>query len=396
MSASKQPLASLSAADVASYFLRTQGSENFFSATFTPGQQVVVPRNITLDRPLAGLLLNWHGRVAIGTANFTAVAAEAPQTIIEEIIVKGNHSRFSQVIPWDIRGAMAFVYPQLFHREGTSLYINGTRQADPSAPFAQVGATFGNIATYDLDIYYWLPVWPFGVPDGVKAGYLWNTADFKDSLQIIIKCGDQTSFGTPGGTTTTTFSSFGSGAGSPVININAVYSTLGPLEGSILPALMIRNFQALSGATVQTAGSNQVLLELQKYRTRSVLVKTGVVLNGTSSAVNVYASLNDHIIDPAILAVDSKKLIRNPNSTLESKEYYAQRHRTILPQGYNLMDFMDEGGADSNPLTMFPADQKVPAGSHFQVKGNIPTSIANAGAEVLQEYQVGAPTGIGA
>jgi hypothetical protein len=395
MSATKQPLASLSAADVASYFLRTQGSENFYTANFAAGQSIVVPRNVTLDRPLAGLLLNWHGRVQIATAAYTAVAAEAPQSIIEEIIVKGNHSRFSQVIPWDIRGAMAFVYPQLFSREGTSLYINGTRQADPSAPFAQAGATFGNVSTYDLDIFYWLPVWPFGMPDGVKAGYLWTSADFKDSLQISIKCGDQTSFGTPGGTTVVTFSSFGSGAGSPVININAVYSVLGPLEGSILPALMVRNFQAIPGATVQNAGSNQVILELQKYRTRSVLLKTGVILTGTSAGVNVYASLNDHVVDPAILAVDSKKLIRNPNSTLESKEYYAQRHKTILPQGYNLLDFVDEATA-ANPLTMFPADQKVPAGSHFQIKGNIPTSIANAAAEALQEYQVGAPTGVGA
>lgn len=387
MSALQPALSTLTRQQIQSYFLRDSGSELFFQDTFVALKKSIVPRNLTLDRPCLGVQINWHGRIAVTVANINPVAAEAPQSIIEQITIKGNHSRFGSLSPWDIRGAHAFAYKQAFETHGGALYINSARQADPTSPFAQAGTTFGNIANYDLDIYYWLPTYPYNAPDAAKAGYLWTPEDWRDSLNITLQYGDASSLGTGG---TVAFTAFGSGAGSPLVNISPVYCQLGPLSKSILPAVMVRNFLPKT-AEVQASGSAIVVAELQKFRTRSVLIKTGTLLTGTSAGVNVYASLSDKILDPAQIFQDNKQ-IRIPNSTLESKEYSNERHGSVAPQGYNLIDFMGGGNGEGNPLTMFPGDT-IPAGSHFQVKGTV-VGAANQAAEIVQEYQVGAPAGI--
>ncbi len=84
----------LTAREVHSILGRNQGPELFYQQQFAAGTQPIIPKNLNLNRPMERLHLVFRGRVTIGVANYTAVAAEAPQTIIQRIRVFGTHRRF--------------------------------------------------------------------------------------------------------------------------------------------------------------------------------------------------------------------------------------------------------------------------------------------------------------
>ena len=86
-----------SARDLASILGRNQGPELFFQQTFATLQSPVIPKNLNVNRPLERIHIVWRGRVTIAGANFTAVAAEAPQTIIQRIRLVGTHQRFGSL-----------------------------------------------------------------------------------------------------------------------------------------------------------------------------------------------------------------------------------------------------------------------------------------------------------
>src|SRR6202521_2055214 len=233
-----------SARALASILGRNQGPELFFQQSFAALQSPVIPKNLNVNRPLERVHIVWRGRVTITVANFTAIAAEAPQTIIQRIRMVGTHQRFGSLTPIDITGATAFALTRLTRFRGCSLYINGVRQPELNVPFAQAGPTFGNIGVYDIEIHYDIPVGPI-ISEASKFGtvpFLWMNADWGDTLQLQLFFGDQTSFGTPG-TAVTAFSAFGSATGSPLVSIFTNYEILGPLAGSISPAVVIRGEQ---------------------------------------------------------------------------------------------------------------------------------------------------------
>ena len=374
---------------VASLLGRYQGPELFFQQPFVALTSPIIARNINLTRPLDSIKLVWRGRVVVAVANYAAVAAEAPQTIIQRIRLSGTHRLYNQLVPIDISGATAFAWARLYQSQGSTLIINGARQPELSVPLAQLAATFGNIATYDLEIHYHIPLGPQLHPSSRIAGipFCYLPQDWADSLQLQIFFGDATSFGTLGGGGTTTFTAFGSGAGSPSVSIYCNYLILGPLANSIQAAVTVRNEQTTVGQSAAAIAAGVRLSLLQKQKTTNVVVKSGTMLAGTSSGVQVYATLADTILERTQIVLDNKP-VRNNSNNFAAKEFIARQFNTVYPGGYLGFSFIDS----MNPLTYFRGDQ-VPGGSTFELDSDIATAGATQSFSLIQEQVFGTPRG---
>lgn len=371
---------------LAAYLGRNQGAEFFTSIPHTGGtaQQVLVPRNLSINRPLESLLFLWRGRVVVSVDNMGAAAAEAPSTILNKITINGTF-KGTALTPIKMTGATAFVWNRLFGSRSNSAYINGIRQVEPGVPYGQTLANFGNIATYDLDVWYYVPTWPL-VSLSSRAWesvpYFWQPQDWADSIQIQLELGDNTSFGTLGGATVA-LTAFGSGAGSPEVRIYTQYCILGDFRpvSHFRTAAVIRNEnQVVAGMTAVTA--NARVQPLQKQKTTNVMVKSGVNLAGTSSAVQVFASLSDVMLDKSLIVVDNK-YIRNNLDNLAAKESIGLKFQTVLPQGYLNFSFIDS----QSPRTAFRADDPnvVGAGANFELDTDVLTAGASQAVNVIQE-----------
>jgi hypothetical protein len=386
--ASTSTAQSMTQRNIASILGRNQGPEQFFQQQFLPLQSPIIPKNINLNRPMERLHLVFQGRVTITGANYDVVAAEAPQTILQRVRLTGTHKVFNALVPLDMSGATIFAWSRLFRQRGCSLYINGVRQPEPNVPFFQVGPTFGNIGVYDLEIHYDIPLTPILPPSSKLAGvpFCFMEGDWQDTLQLQLFFGDETSFGTPNGGTTVVFSAFGSNGGSPLVTILANYEIFGPLAGQIQGAVVIRNEQ-LNTAPVAAAGQNVQLQLLQKQKTLNTVVKTGIVLTGTSAGVQVFASLTDQMLQQTQIVVDNKP-VRNNFLNAAAKEYAGYAFDTVLPEGYLNFPFDDS----TNPLTYYRGDL-VAGGSTFAIQTQVVTSDENQAATVVQEQVYGTPGG---
>jgi len=402
----------LSQKEIASYMMRTSGPELFFSFNFATLTTTNVPKNIQLNRPLQAVILQWKGRVAVTTAAYTAVAVEALQNILQRITLRGTHKDFGALTPFDGSGATLFALARLYSSGGgrgnsrilskiTAGALAGNwpfeqtfvgqpvLQPDLTIPMgltpgggAPVANAFGTINSWDIEVDWYLPVYPYGTPDAQAIGYVYDPADWGQTLQLVIQTGDFSSYGTNASSANVAFTAFGSGAGVPVVNILLDYVSLGPLRNSIKKAVCIRNIQ--SPAAVLSSAGNAVRLQLlQNYKTATVSVKKGTVLAGTSAGVVVYATLSDTITDQTVLRVDNKPL-KNFQFDSVTKEFYGIRYQTVQPQGYLGISFVD----GYNSLTVFPGDG-LPGGAQFDVAANVVIPSASNLIEVVQEMILG-------
>lgn len=376
--------------DLASILGRNQGPEMFFQQAFVAGQSPIIPKNVNVNRPLERLHIVWQGRVVIGGAPYAAIAAEAPQTIISRVRLTGQHKRYGSLTPIDVSGATLFALPRLTRSRGSSMYINGVRQPELNVPLLQVGPTFGNVGTYDIEIHYDIPVGPI-LPVGSKLStvpFLFQNQDWADTLQLQLFFGDATSFGTPAGATTCTFSAFGSPAGNPLVTIETNYEILGPLATQLSSAVVVRSEQ-LQVAPVAANGNAIRLQLLQKQKTTNIFVKTGFLLPGSGPGVSVFGAMSDVLLDFTQPVVDNKP-IRNVFNNFAEKEYAGYAFNTVLPGGYLNFTFVDS----QSPLTYYRGDL-LAGGSTFELDTNVIGTAANAAAQVLQEQVIGEPGGIG-
>jgi hypothetical protein len=371
---------------------RYQGPEPFFSTTNTFAAPTAIRPNrpIPLARALESVQILIRGRLVIGTANYTAGVPEAPQTLLERIIIRGNHRQYGSQVPINISGATAFAWARLFQQKGNDLLFGTTRSADPGMPFVgTTGLTTGATGTYDFHIAYEVPVAPMlGMsPSGKRAmiPFLWREEDWGNTLLLQLDMGDRTSLGTPAGGTTTTWTAFGSATGVPTVEVFLNYSLMGAFARTGRNGLVVRSEDVVTPSLVAAATNAPLGTELRKQITTNIIVKSGIVLTGTSAGVNVFASLSDVQLDRTRVLADTKP-IRDTGRNLSAKSYYGRMFNTIQPQGYLLLSFI-EGG---NPLLALRAE-KIPGGSQFALYTDVLTADANNRQHVIQEQVYGGP-----
>lgn len=383
--------AKLTAGQVARLLGRNQGPEFFFQQAWVPLQTVQIPKNVNLNRPLERLTIRWDGRITIAGANMASVFPEALQSLIQQIQLQGQHRVYGALVPLQLTGSDVFAWPALFKTRGCQIIINGVRVNPLGVPNGLPLATFGNIGTYDVQVFWDIPLVPV-LPVAAKLNavpFLYMQSDWGDTLNLQLIMGDATSLGTLGGGGSITFTALGSGAGNPQFFVYTNYEILGALANQFTTAVTIRAIQQVPQGNITAASANLVkLAQLQKYKTLNAVLKSGTLAGGTSAGVSVYATLSDAIFEQTQIRVDNKS-IRNNLSNSTYKEYLAYAFDALSqPQGYLPMSFVDS----LNPRTAFDGD-KVSSGSTYEVDSQIITPGGTNFAEVIQEYFQGIPSG---
>jgi hypothetical protein len=372
---------------VESYVMRTTGPQQFFTQNFATLGNFNIPKPIPLQQPLAFIEIRWKGRIVIAGANYTSTAPEALQNILQQVRLVGTHNVLGQLTPIQMSGATLFAMNRLFNPQGNLVIINGVAQPSLTKPMGYAAATFGNTGTYDVQIFWTVPVFPYGVPDRQAIQYLYNAAAWGQTLQLQITTGDLTSFGTPAGMTTVAFSAFGTGGGSPAIDINLTYASLGPLANSINQAVVVRNVTTINSQLQSNA--NQVRLALlQNQRTMNVIQKTGTLLAGTSAGVSVFGTLSDAITEQTILRVNNNP-IRNLQYNDVTAAFYGYRFQTVMPTGYLPISFVDSDPA-ANSFAAFKGDQ-LTGSAQFDIAANVVGAAGSNQGEIIQDMIYGEP-----
>lgn len=369
---------------------RYQGPEQFFTKTVTMSAvETVRPSNpVPIARAIESFHFIWRGRLVIGTADYTTGVPEAPQTLIERIVIRGNHSRWGNQVFTDISGATAFASLKCYGPKG-NVALNGTTLiAELGSPLPSTGINAGAQGTYDLEIHYEVPAGPWGAWNArMVAPYLWREENYGNSIQIEVTVGDRTSLGTPAGGSTTTWTAFGSATGSPSIEMYANYSMLGPLQGFGGDAngiVMRSEIVAAPSLTAATSGT-QLGAQLRKSVTTNLLIKSGVILTGTTSGVNVFASLSDtQLARTRIMA--AQQPIKDLRTNYATKAYYAQKFQSYAPQGYLPISWI-EGGSIFAALRA----QDMKDGSQFNIETDLVSANANNRQQWVQEMIYGGP-----
>lgn len=382
----------LTAGKISRLLGRNQGPEFFFQQAWTPLQTVQIPKNVNLNRPLERIILRWDGRITIAGANMSAVFPEALQSLIQQVQLQGTHARFGSLYPLQLTGADIFAWPSLFKTVGNVILINGVRVNPLGVPNGIPAATFGNTGTYDIQVFWEIPLVPV-VPPAAKLNcvpFLFMQEDWSDTLFLQLIMGDVSSLGTQGGGGSATFSALGSSSGSPQFFVYTNYEILGALASKITTATVVRAIQQVPQGNITAVSANLLrLAQLQKYKTLNAVVKSGSLASGTSAGVQVYSALSDTIFEQTQIRVDNKA-IRNNLSNITYKDYLRHAFDALnQPQGYLPMSFIDS----LNPRTAFDGDQ-VSGGSTFEVDSQVISGSGSNYAEVIQEYFQGVPSGM--
>lgn len=371
--------------DLHAYTGRLSGPQLFYQVPFVAGSNNTVPKNIPMDSPLAEFIIEWTGRIVVGVANYTSVSPESLLNLVPSIKIFGTHVTLGQQTLYQGSLATLFKMAKIWKTRGNSLYINGVRISDDQIGAGLTSAQFGNTGTFDIDMTVVLPFAPFGVSDSQALLYYLNENAWNTSLQVQYLFGDATSLGVPGGTTTVTFSAFGAGGGSPVMNLLLNYGYLGPMASKIGQAVVVRNVIPINSVLQSVAGALIRIQQLQNQKTTGVIAKTGTSQAGTGGP---YATLSDTILEGTVIRKNNA-LVRNLFKNSVTKDDYGQRMQTVQPTGY-LGILFDDGDPCANAWAALRADLWGNA-AQLDIASNVPGGAGTNQGEIIQEYIIGDP-----
>ena len=375
------------AAALATQIGRFQSPELWQSATqaMTAPVRVQLSRQMPLNRPAESIIVKLAGRITVANANMTAVVPEAIQNLIQLITLNGAHRRYGNLTPWRISGATAFAILPTFQAMGNDLVINGVRAASPGKPF--VSPFLGNVGTYDFVLTLNLPLGPImGIGQSTKrdlSAFVYQAADWGDSIQLQLDLGDASSLGTPTTAGDVTLTAFGSAAGSPTWSVFVNYSILGDFANGWESGVIVRQEQLFN--TFVTAGNALRISQLQKQITPNVLIKSGTSLAGVTAGINAFATLTDDQLNRTMIMVDNKPLKFNQDN-LVLKSYYDRMFNAPIPEGYTLISFVEA----QSPLLAYRGDG-LAGGSLFELQSDVLTTGATQILSVTQEMAYGGP-----
>jgi hypothetical protein len=335
------------------------------------GGSTVVSSKIDLSKPIRGFRLKIQGRFTIGAHDFTNVNPEGLLNVLANIKIEGTNSRQNgNVTLWDLDLATIWVMQHLFHHKAGLFTINGTQVTQPGSPFPSGYAAVAQ-GNYDFRIVVDLPAHPFGAGSGVRPGFLIRQEEWADSLSISFKFGSQPGAGADGSigaanaASTTAWTAYGSGAGTPTVDVYVLPVQMGQLMNKVLPGIVTRVQRPIT-SILQGAGTNVTLLQLQKQRTSRLFMKTGT-LTGIAPA---FKTLDDTNLTAIGLQTGGSNRNVKPSEDIFTYKMnqHADYHRDAI-QGYVCLDFLESG----NPDSAFPAQSTkvVGTGATFELVGDV-------------------------
>lgn len=183
--------------------------------------------------------------------------------------------------------------------------------------------------------------------------------------------------GVSGGTTTTTWSAYGSGAGLPTLDVYSLPIIMGlDLKDQVVPGFLTRVSQPIN-TPLQSAGSQIVLLNLQKQPTTRLFFKTGTstVPNGNPA----FATLSDVNATALGVLLGGNRNVKNLVDIFSHKQEFLDVYPHGPMVGYNCFDWIASGNPDSS----YPGDQ-IGDGTTFQLVANV-AGVANGYGLIIQE-----------
>jgi hypothetical protein len=391
-----------------------QSALGILTASTTGGGSLAITQAIDLSLPIRGLRFVFKGRIVVGTAAFTSVNPEGLLNLLPQIIIQGTNARQQgNLTLWNIDLATAWTIQRILGPKGAAFFFvtppgGGalTAVSDPTTPFpaGAVGSNpyfQGSTGTYDFIIGVDFPFHPhqsnsYGREPLTIPQYLVRNEEWKDSLQILITGGTQAGnstgvLGVAAATTTVTYTAFGSGSGTPTIDVYSLPILMGlNLKDQILPGVISRTSLPVTTPT-QSAGTNVVLANMQKQPTPRVFFKFG-----TGTVVPAFATLIDTVANgpqatgPNTLGVllGGNRNVRNKVDIMAHKMQFPDVYLREPVQGYNIMDFMEQG----NPDAAYPG-QDIGDGATFQLVSDVLGTTSNGLGIVVQEQILHQPSG---
>jgi len=367
-------------------YLFTATPTGFAAASF--GGSANFAQQVDLSLPLRGLRLVFKGRLVVGTANFTTTYPESFLNLLSEIKLYGTNSRQKgNVTLYDIDLATLWMIQHIVDPNYAASFdistggAAATEVAIPTTPMPTFLTL--NTGTYDWRIIVDLPFHPFNSPEHARPQFLMRQEEWGSSVTLLLNFGTQAgnatgALGVAAATTTCAYSAYGSGAGTPTVDVYGLPMIMGlDLKDTFAPGFMTRISQPINTVLQNAGGLQTQLLVLQKQPTSRVFIKTGTstVPNGNPA----FATLSDGIITTAGLTLGGNRFVRNNVDQFAHKMEAIELYGHPPIQGYFAFDFIGSG----NPDSAYPGDQ-VGDGTTFQINGTVPGT-ANAYGIVVQE-----------
>jgi hypothetical protein len=350
---------------------------------------VQLTQTFDLSLPIRGKRFVIKGRLVVGTAAFTTPYPEGFLAILSNILFQGTNARQKgNVNLYNVDLATVWVIQHIFDfRSGQFDISTGggaiTEVAIPDTPMPAAYNPTGATGTYDFRIVVDLPFYPLSAPAGVRPQFLVRNEEWKDSLQLTVTFGTQAGGGATGflgvsaAGTVVTWSAYGSGAGAPTLDVYSLPVIMGlDVKDQVVPGFLTRITQAIN-TPLQVAGSQVVLLNLQKQPTTRIFFKSGtsVIPNGNPA----FATLSDTNVSAIGVLLGGNRNVRNLVDIFAHKQELVELYPHGPIAGYNAFDFIGSG----NPDSAYPGDQ-IGDGTTFQVVANV-VGVANGYGLFVQE-----------
>jgi len=374
---------------------RDQGPEFEQTLAFTALTQVSTPTSLRTDRKVKMFYLHFRGRLTNsatpGTYRTNTLLGTSMFSLIQQATLRGQHLRYGAQTPIVMRGEFMAEMMALMNPN----YIPRFSNSDNGGAIV-VGKDLVNTASHtnDVDFVIPIPTFPLDLSPSDQQFYSLHGPDWPGNLYFDVLCADVTACGVT--TAQSTLSAYGSGGGSPSIDILSVRPLVSKaLASQIRPAVTFRvqNFsQPTAAVSTGASGSGVKLGDLTVGKdTTRIIAKFGTAQTGTSAGVTAYASLSDAICTRFFVSLDNRQLrFQNANADSASMDYMMQFYGRTIPVGYRAIDFISGiGTGTANPKASFQSSQ-LTAARKFEVDGDLTVSATNI-SEFVQEMLLGRP-----
>lgn len=355
---------------------------------------------VDLTLPLRGFRFIIKGRVAVATANYTTVNPESILNLLTGMLISGINRRQggnATIYQGDL--ATLYALGQIVQSKAGYIQVNGVQAYRPGVPVG-ISSTPNNVnpllplttagSPYDFVIVVDYPFAPFGLSGNLGAlelGYIMRQEEWKDSVTFkfttpTVLDNAANPLGTSAATTVTAITAFGSGAGTPSIDIYSLPVILGSTRGLVVPGILSRNVQPVNTSLFSATTPNVELLRFQKQMTPRIFVRAGV---GTVNPI--FTSFSDAILASIGIQVGTDRNVRDTLDIFAHRSEAVEHYDVMAVQGHHIFDFMQTG----NPDAGYPGDQ-TGDGAVLRMVANT-ANTANGQVNILQEQIIQKPEG---